>query len=152
MAAALESSCLVCSTPLSGALGAIGRAAGIRRSSQNPNLCSRCDVHLQEGRIAEVAVFFADLTGFTQLTSDLGPERTHEVVDAFLRMAKQLVVKWDGFVVQFAGDEIMALFNVPLGRDDYRRRSVAAAGELQRGMHELSDRFGMKLQATVGVA
>ena len=152
MAMDVASSCLICSTPLAGALGALGRAAGIHRSSQNPNLCDRCDVHVQEGRIVEVAVFFADLTGFTTLTHDLGPERTHEVVDAFLRMAKDVVVKWDGFVVQFAGDEIMALFNVPLRCEDYARRAVAAAREIQRGLAELSARFGQKLQVTVGIA
>ncbi len=152
MAAAIQASCLICATPLTGLLGTIGRAAGIQRSSQNPNLCNRCDVHLADGSIVEVAVFFADLTNFTPLTQELGPEGTHEVVDAFLRMAKEAVVKWDGFVVQFAGDEIMALFNVPLGHDDYRRRAVAAAGELQQGMRALSERFGKELQVTVGIA
>ncbi len=61
--------CLVCRTPLAGALGAFGRAAGIRRSMQNPNLCTRCDAHMQDGRIIEVGVLFADLTGFTPLTA-----------------------------------------------------------------------------------
>ena len=55
--------------------------------------------------------------------------------DGFLRMAKEVVVKWDGFVVQFAGDEIMALFNVPLRRDDYRRRAVAAASDIQKSLY-----------------
>ena len=152
MTTGLESSCLVCGTPLTGVLGATGRIAGIRRSPQNPNLCSRCDAHVQDGRIVEVAVLFADLTRFTPLTAELGPERTHELVDAFLRMAKRVVVKWDGFVVQFAGDQIMALFNVPLLREDYRRRAVAAAGEIQRGMAELEARFARSLQVTIGVA
>ncbi len=150
--AGMEASCIICATPLTGLLGGIGRAAGIKRSSQNPNLCNRCDVHVADGSIVEVAVFFADLTNFTPLTAELGPAGTHEVVDAFLRMAKEAVVKWDGFVVQFAGDEIMALFNVPLPRDDYGRRAVAAAGELQEGMRGLSERFGIPLQVTIGIA
>ena len=144
--------CLVCRTPLSGALGALGRAAGIRRSPQNPNLCSRCDAHIEDGRIVELAVLFADLTGFTPLTHALGPERTHELVDGFLRTAKERIVARDGFVVQFAGDEIMALFNVPLRHEDFAQRAVAAASEIQQQMPALGRRLGETLQTTVGVA
>jgi adenylate cyclase len=148
----LTSDCLVCRTPLSGVLGTLGRATGIRRSAQNPNLCNRCDVHLQEGGIVEVGVFFADLTGYSRITRELGPDATHAIVDAYLRMAREVVVKWDGFVVQFAGDEIMALFNAPIQRADYAHNAVAAASEIQSRMRELSERFERTLQATVGIS
>ena len=144
--------CLVCRTPLTGVLGSLGRAAGIRRSAPNPNLCTRCDAHVDDGRIVEVAVLFADLTGFTPLTNRLGPEKTHRLVDAFLRAAKATIVKWDGFVVQFAGDEVMALFNVPIGREDFARCAVAAASEIQRQMPELGRELGEELRVTVGIA
>ena len=97
-------------------------------------------------------MLFADLTGYTRITHQLGPERTHAIVDAYLRMAREVIVKWNGFVVQFAGDEIMALFNVPLHHDDYVGRAVAAASEIQSRMEALSERFDRKLQATVGIA
>ena len=38
-------------------------------------------------------MLFADLSSFTELTHDLGAERTHEVIDAFLRMATDVLVK-----------------------------------------------------------
>ncbi len=144
--------CAICRTPLSGAMGALGRAAGIRRSPQNPNLCSRCDAHVEDGSIVEVAVLFADLTGYTPLTERLGPVRTHEIVDGFLRGAKQSVVDEDGFVNQFAGDEIMALWNVPIAREDFVARAVAAAAAIQRSMPARSAEAGEPLQATVGIA
>ena len=144
--------CLVCRTPLSGALGALGRVAGIHRSAQNPNLCSRCDAHIEDGTIVEIAVLFADLTGFTPLTHKLGPERTHALVDGFLRTAKERIVARDGFVVQFAGDEVMAIFNVPIRREDFAERAVAAASEIQQQMPELGRTLGETLQATVGIA
>ena len=37
--------CLVCGTALAGPLGALFRVFGIRRSSRNPNICSRCNTH-----------------------------------------------------------------------------------------------------------
>ena len=85
----------------------MARVGGVRRSAENPNLCNRCNGHIEEGRVVELAVFFADLSGYTTLTHDLGPERTHELLDIFLRTATDVAVKYDGFVTQFVGDEVM---------------------------------------------
>ena len=106
--------CLVCSTPLSGLYGGLARLAGVRRTRQNPSVCNRCNGHIEEGSIVELSVLFADLTGYTRLTHDLGPERTHRILDGFRRMASDVVLKWDGSVAQF-----------PRGRD---RRGWRGAG------------------------
>src|SRR5918911_427433 len=97
-APAATSDCLICGTALSGPLAVLFRAAGVSRSSRNPNLCNRCNTHTEEGRLAELTVVFADLSSFTELTHALGPERTHEVVDAFLRMATTVLVKHGAFI------------------------------------------------------
>ena len=78
--------CLVCGTALDGPLGGLFHLFGITRSTRNPNICNRCDVHMQEGRVIELSVIFADLTGFTEMTNRLGPERSYEVVEAFFKM------------------------------------------------------------------
>ena len=77
----LAAQCSICGTLLSGAMSVVFRSVGIRRSSRNPNLCTRCGTHVDEGRVIEITVLFADLSSFTELTHDLGPERTHEVID-----------------------------------------------------------------------
>lgn len=148
----LSNSCVVCGVALGGVIGTALRIAGVHRSAQNPNLCNRCDAHIEDGRVAELAVFFADLTGYTQLTHTQGPQRTHEILDRFLRSATEAVVKWDGFVTQFVGDEVMAFFNVPLARDDFTARAVAAASELQARMPALGEPFGLAVETTIGIA
>ena len=142
----------MCNTALTGVLGAVSRIGGIRRSAENPNLCTRCNGHIAEGHIVELAVFFADLTGYTTLTQTMGPERTHELLDAFLRAAKDVVVEWDGFVTQFVGDEVMAFFNAPLQRANFAELAVNAGVELKRTVDELSKRFGHPMDLTVGIA
>jgi adenylate cyclase len=67
----------------------------------------------------EITVLFADLTSFTELTHDLGAERTHEVIDAFLRMATEALVKHGAFIDKYIGDALMALFNVPIRHEDH---------------------------------
>src|SRR6185369_8623271 len=111
MAQKLTDACLVCSTTLEGPLGWMYQIFGITRSSRNPNVCNRCDAHLQEGKVIEMSVIFADLTGFTEMTNRLGPERSYEVVDAFFKMANEVLVKHDAFIDKYIGDAVMAIFN-----------------------------------------
>jgi adenylate cyclase len=148
----LSPQCRICGTLLSGAMSVIFRTAGIRRSPRNPNLCNRCDTHVEEGRVVEMTVLFADLSSFTELTQELGPERTHEVVDAFLRMATAVLVRHGAFIDKYVGDAVMALFNVPLRHGDHARRAVVAATELRTALQSLGQRFNLPLEASVGVA
>ncbi len=137
---------------LSGALSAVYRTFGIKRSPRNPNICTRCSTHVEEGRMVEITVLFADLSSFTELTQDLGAEKTHEVVDAFLRMATEVLVKHGAFIDKYVGDAVMALFNVPLRHDDHALRAVAAAIELSGALTTLGANFGLNLKASIGIA
>ena len=148
----LSAQCRVCGTLLSGALSVVFRSVGIKRSSRNPNICTRCSTHIEEGRLAEITVLFADLSSFTELTHDLGAEKTHEVVDAFLKMATDVLVKQGAFIDKYIGDAVMALFNVPIRQDDHARRAILAATELSSALKSLGDRFGLSLEASVGIA
>ena len=60
--------CVICGTALAGPFGALFRLVGISRSARNPNLCNRCNTHVEEGRVVELTVLFADLSGFTVMT------------------------------------------------------------------------------------
>ncbi len=148
----LAAQCAICGTILAGAAGAVYRVFGIRRSPRNPNICTRCAAHIEEGRLVELTVLFADLSSFTELTQELGAERTHEVVDAFLRMATDVLVKHGAFIDKYVGDAVMALFNVPIRRADHARRAIAAAVEMEAEMKSLGARLSRPLQASVGIA
>src|SRR5436309_15523805 len=108
----LSAQCSICGTPLSGAMSVVFRIVGIRRSTRNPNICTRCSTHIEEGRLVEITVLFADLSSFTELTYDLGAQRTHEDVDAFLRMATELLATHGAFIDKYIGAAVMAPFNV----------------------------------------
>ncbi len=148
----LSAQCSVCGTLLSGAMSIVFRTFGIRRSPRNPNICTRCSAHVEEGRLLEITVLFADLSSFTELTHDLGAERTHEVIDAFLRMATDVLVKHGAFIDKYIGDAVMALFNVPIRYEDHARRAIIAAGELQSALETLGSRFGLSLEASAGIS
>ncbi len=148
----LSGHCLVCGTVLTGLLGKLFRLFGIRRSGRNPNICTRCDFHIAEGRVAELSVLFADLTGFTSLTNQLGADRTFEVVDSFLKMASRHLVSHDGFIDKYIGDAVMAFFNVPIAREDHAGQAVAAAEDILDELPSLGETVGCSLQARIGIA
>jgi len=144
--------CRVCSTTLNGVLGLLFALFGIRRSVHNPNVCNRCDAHLQDGRLIELTVLFADLTGFTALTNRLGAERSYDVVNAFFRMANEVLIRNDAFIDKYIGDAVMAIFNAPIPNPRHASGAIAAALGIQDGLKEISRELGLDLQARVGVA
>lgn len=148
----MANECLVCGTTLGGALGLLFHLFGIRRSRHNPNVCSRCDAHMQEGRVIELSVIFADLTGFTEMTNRLGPERSYDVVNAFFKMAGEILIKNDAFIDKYIGDAVMAIFNAPIPNTKHARRATTAALGILEGLKSVSKTLGLDLQARVGVA
>jgi adenylate cyclase len=100
---------------------------GISRSKHNPNVCNRCDAHIQNGRVIELSVLFADLTGFTEMTNRLGPERSYEVVDEFFKMASDVLIENNAFIDKYIGDAVMAIFNAPIPNAQHARGATTAA-------------------------
>lgn len=150
--ALLSDDCLVCGTGLSGIGGFVLGLTGVKRGSKNPNVCSRCNMHIKDGQLVEVSILFVDLCSFTAMTHNLGPEKTHSVVDSFLSSATEVVVAHDGVVDKYIGDAIMALFNIPIHHLDHTAKAVAAAKDIIGLMPQLSETHGTKLQCRAGVA
>ncbi len=148
----LAANCLVCGIPLVGLTAVFLRWRGIRRSPRNPNCCTQCGAHLEEGRLVEMTVVFADLSSFTEMTGRLGATTTYSVVDEFLRLASTTLMSHGAFIDKYIGDAVMALFNVPIKRADHAVAAVAAAAKLQEILPELSGRLGMPLHASIGIA
>lgn len=145
-------SCVVCGTALEGPVGRLMQVFGIHRSSQNPNLCSRCGTHLEDGRIVEMTVIFADLVGFTAMTSELGPERSYEIVDSFFQKANEILVNHDAYIDKYIGDAVMAIFNAPIQSVHHARKALAAAIDLVDSLPSLREQVGRDIQVRVGVS
>jgi adenylate cyclase len=148
----LAAMCVVCGTTLEGPLGWLFHLFGIKRSGRNPNVCNRCDTHMQEGRIIEMSVLFADLTAFTEMTHRLGAEHSYQVVDSFFKMANGVLVKHDAFIDKYIGDAVMAIFNAPIRNAEHSRAAAEAAVDIQEGLKSLRKELNLDLQARVGVA
>ncbi len=81
-------------------------------------------------------ILFADLTGFTAMTEQLGAERAYPIVAGCLRMLDEIARKHGGGVEKYLGDSVMALFGVSEAMEDAPRAAVNAAIEMRRRVRE----------------
>jgi class 3 adenylate cyclase len=82
------------------------------------------------------SVLFADLRGFTRACQELQPDQVVDMVNSFLAHAVAAVEKFDGMVDKFMGDEIMAIFGVPLPTADHALRALMAATAIIKSHQE----------------
>ncbi len=75
-----------------------------------------------EGERRQVTVLFADLTGFTKLSSELGAEETHALLNRYFEAVDGIVEGYGGNVDKHIGDNVMAVFGAPVahGNDPER--------------------------------
>ena len=79
----------------------------------------------------EVTALFCDLRGFTTIAEKLGPERVVSILNDHFEVLANLVARHDGYVVDFLGDGLFAVFGAPEALDDHAGRAVACAIEMQ---------------------
>jgi class 3 adenylate cyclase len=79
----------------------------------------------------EVTALFGDLRGFTTMAEKLGPERVVSILNDHFEVLAGLVARHGGYVVDFLGDGLFAVFGAPEALDDHPGRAVACAIEMQ---------------------
>jgi predicted ATPase len=76
-------------------------------------------------------VLFADITGFTRLTEQLGDEPAYAIVADALALLDDVARKHGGTVDKYLGDCVLALFGVPEAIEDAPRAALNAALEMR---------------------
>ena len=102
-----------------------------------------------------VSVLVADVVGSTAIGEKLGPERSKFLIDEVLRIMTEQVRRFDGTVAQLVGDEMLALFGVPVSHEDDAERALRAALAIQRALaqyaQEVEAAYGVQLAVRIGV-
>lgn len=91
----------------------------------------------------QVTVFFSDLSGFTDLTDQLEPERITNLLNQYLTEMVKIINQFDGTLDKFIGDGIMAMFGAPDEMDpqEQARQAIKAALLMNQRFDELTDRW-----------
>ena len=71
-----------------------------------------------DGTRRQVTVLFADISGFTQLSSELGAEATHDLLNRYFGVVDRIVEGYGGAIDKHIGDNVMAVFGAPKAHND----------------------------------
>ena len=84
------------------------------------------------GERRDVTVLFSDLRGFTAFSERLRPEEVVAILNDHCELLVGIIAQHRGFVVDFLGDALFAVFNAPAHAADHVEHAVACAIEIQR--------------------
>lgn len=103
----------------------------------------------------EVAVLFADVTGFTALSEKLDAEDIHDLMNRCFAGLGAAIQEEGGYIDKYIGDNVMALFGAPIAHEDDCARACRAALGIQDFLNNFSQEFerdcGVKLRMRIGI-
>ncbi len=147
---------------------ACGVAAGLARLDQEqkalaarvqfeqfftPELAHQLTVEpdLLKGRDVEVTILFCDIRGFSRISDHLGPAGTVEWIGDVMGTLSDCVARHAGVLVDYIGDELMAMWGAPAAQPDHACRACRAALEMWQALPALNDRWESKVAERFGL-
>jgi class 3 adenylate cyclase/tetratricopeptide (TPR) repeat protein len=100
-------------------------------------------------------VLFADVVRSTAFGEEVDAELVRQVLSRWYGEMRTVIQQHGGTVEKFAGDEVMAVFGVPVVHEDDALRAVRAAAQMRERLRTLNDELrttrGLELRARIGV-
>ena len=107
------------------------------------------------GSMHDIAVLFVDIRGFTTMSEALDPATVVEILNRYLTLTTECIMRHHGTLDKFVGDCTMAFWNAPLPQEDAVYLACCAAMDMVEGSkalgEELQARFGRTVSFGVGV-
>jgi adenylate cyclase len=95
------------------------------------------------GTKKEITVLFSDIRGFTRYCDERDPAEVVDVLNEYLEVMTEVIIKYDGTIDKYVGDAIMAFWGAPQDQPDHAQRAVCAAVEMRYALANFkSKRFG----------
>ncbi len=91
-----------------------------------------------DGERRSATVLFADLRDFTPYVEDNDPEEVIRSMREYFTAMQGAIRGNKGLILQYVGDEIEAVFGVPLACEDHADRAVMAALEMKKAAEKLN--------------
>ncbi|MEA3401003.1 MAG: adenylate/guanylate cyclase domain-containing protein [Armatimonadota bacterium] len=127
------------------------------RSPQTPDARASLEemfAHLRSGEQRLATVLMADVTGFSELAAQAEPEWLFNIINELMTELAECLVGHGAHIDNYVGDEVVALFGVPMAQERSAERALLAALAMQDRMRALNDegRFGgVRLEMHTGI-
>lgn len=107
------------------------------------------------GKMFNIAVLFVDVRGFTTMSEALDPPTVVEIINKYLTLTTECIMRHHGTLDKFVGDCTMAFWNAPLPQEDAIYLACRAAMDMVEGSkalgEELQEKFGRSVSFGIGV-
>jgi len=109
-------------------------------------------------RKTAVTILFSDVAGFTTLSEKLDPGQLAALMNHYLSPMTEILIRHDGYLVQYAGDGIMAVWGMPLPDAEHEYKACVAAWDHIRAAEAMVEslpdgkayRFGVRIGVNTG--
>jgi class 3 adenylate cyclase/CHASE3 domain sensor protein len=86
------------------------------------------------GEKRTVTILMSDLRGFTAVAEHLDAQQVMGFLNRYLEAMVNVILSYQGTIIEILGDGILVLFGAPISRDDDPERAVACAVSMQLQM------------------
>lgn len=112
-------------------------------------------VPLVGGEKKEVTMIFSDLRGFSAIAETMDARELIDMLNHYLEQMIHVISEWNGTILEFIGDAIVAVFGAPLPSKKAEEDAVSCAVWMQKVMEQVNS-FNVRngypiLQMGVGV-
>jgi len=118
-----------------------------RELARNP------DPMKMKARNAQVTVLFCDIRKFSTISERLGPEQTIGWLSGVMGEFSTSVIENGGVLVDYTGDELLALWGAPNEDPDHAEKACNAALEIAGKLEELNEKWCpiVKAETAIGI-
>jgi adenylate cyclase len=113
----------------------------LRQIKDNPELLKL------GGERKEVTVLFSDIRGFTTFSEKLSPEELIQLINDYLTIMTDIILKNGGTVDKYIGDAIMAFWNAPISQENHRQLALKTCLEMEAALGE----FNLKINEPIKI-
>ena len=91
------------------------------------------------GEKQDVTVMMADLRGFTAISESLSADVITDMINHFLEKMTEVIFEYNGSVIEFIGDAILAVFGTPIKSEFQDEYAISAAINMQNQMKSVNE-------------
>jgi adenylate cyclase len=85
---------------------------------------------ISKGERRDLTLLFVDIRGFTAMSEAMAAEDVLSVIQHYLDDISALILKWDGTIDKYVGDEVVALWNAPATQPNHALLALRCAYDL----------------------
>lgn len=90
------------------------------------------------GKKRTLTIMMSDLRGFTAMSERMEPQSLITMLNHYLGAMTDVIQRYNGTIIEFIGDGILAIFGAPVASDCHAADAVAAAVAMQMQMRAIN--------------